>query len=351
MGCASSSPAVDQGEVKKSTAIEAQIEKERLRLKSEVKMLLLGTGESGKSTILKQMRVIHKGGFLDEERASYRDVLFANIVQGMVSIIEVLLELDWRLQSQNHEHGVFIEELDSDLRVEDTRVTVAILALWSDPAVKAIVDKRGKYQINDSVAYLFDSVERIMDPEYEPTDDDILRARVRTIGITETQFSVGKLSYRLFDVGGQRSERKKWIHCFEGVNVLLFLVAVSEYDQTLFEDESVSRMDEAMALFEATSNSRWFSTSSVVLFFNKIDLLEEKLPKSSLKAAMPRYAGDDLSFPQALEFFHQTFSALYTQKRPLYHHFVTATDTNLVKKVTDVVSDTVARNMMETYLL
>ena len=72
-----------------------------------------------------------------------------------------------------------------------------------------------------------------------PTDQDILRSRVKTTGITETTFRVGELTYRLFDVGGQRSERKKWIHCFENVTALVFLVSLSEYDQMLYEDESV----------------------------------------------------------------------------------------------------------------
>lgn len=74
---------------------------------------------------------------------------------------------------------------------------------------------------------------------YMPTDQDILRSRVKTTGITETTFQVGELTYRLFDVGGQRSERKKWIHCFENVTALVFLVSLSEYDQMLYEDESV----------------------------------------------------------------------------------------------------------------
>ena len=43
---------------------------------------------------------------------------------------------------------------------------------------------------------------------------------------------------RLFDVGGQRSERKKWIHCFEDVTAIIFCVAMSEYDQVLHEDET-----------------------------------------------------------------------------------------------------------------
>lgn len=48
-------------------------------------------------------------------------------------------------------------------------------------------------------------------------------------------------SHRIFDVGGQRSERKKWIHCFEGVTAVLFIVALSGYDCCLVEDkDSVS---------------------------------------------------------------------------------------------------------------
>lgn len=70
-----------------------------------------------------------------------------------------------------------------------------------------------------------------------PTDQDVLRARLRTTGITETHFDLGALQYRMFDVGGQRSERKKWIHCFENVNALMFLVAISGYDQCLAEDK------------------------------------------------------------------------------------------------------------------
>lgn len=85
----------------------------------------------------------------------------------------------------------------------------------------------------------FDSIDRIGDPRYVPSNQDVLRSRVKTTGITETVFVIGDLTYRMFDVGGQRSERKKWIHCFESVTAIIFLVAISEYDQTLVEDEAV----------------------------------------------------------------------------------------------------------------
>ena len=55
----------------------------------------------------------------------------------------------------------------------------------------------------------FDSIQRIGAANYLPTDQDVLRSRVKTTGITESHFQIGELKYKLFDVGGQRSERKK----------------------------------------------------------------------------------------------------------------------------------------------
>ena len=86
----------------------------------------------------------------------------------------------------------------------------------------------------------------------------------------------------MFDVGGQRSERKKWIHCFENVTAIVFLVAISEYDQVLAEDASMNRLQEALTLFDSICNSKWFTKTSIILFLNKIDLFAEKLPKNSL---------------------------------------------------------------------
>ena len=91
---------------------------------------------------------------------------------------------------------------------------------------------------SNPLSYSFcEDLDRIWDEAFVPTDQDLLRSRLRTTGITETIFDLGQLTYRMFDVGGQRSERKKWIHCFENVTCLLFLVAISGYDQCLVEDK------------------------------------------------------------------------------------------------------------------
>jgi guanine nucleotide-binding protein subunit alpha len=82
----------------------------------------------------------------------------------------------------------------------------------------------------------FGDIDRIFAPDWLPTDQDILRTRLRTTGINEARFDTGSLTYKMFDVGGQRSERKKWIHVFDNVQVVMFLAAISGYDQALVED-------------------------------------------------------------------------------------------------------------------
>lgn len=143
---------------------------------------------------------------------------------------------------------------------------------------------------HSSAPYFFDNVTRLAQPGYVPNDQDILRARVKSTGITELQLNIHGTVYRMCDVGGQRSERKKWyvclrrqlrpqtltlftttrINCFSDVQVLLFVLAISEYNQQLYEDESVSRISEATTLWQSIANSKWFTNASIILFLNKV---------------------------------------------------------------------------------
>jgi len=158
------------------------------------------------------------------------------------AILEAMPQLDISLSPQNDARRAVIlalpVQIEGDVLPRD--VADAIRGLWKDAGVKEAVRRSREFQLNDSAVYYFNAIDRMAAPGYLPTDQDILRSRVKTTGITETTFKVGELTYRLFDVGGQRSERKKWIHCFENVTALVFLVSLSEYDQMLYEDESVA---------------------------------------------------------------------------------------------------------------
>lgn len=123
----------------------------------------------------------------------------------------------------------------------------------------------------------FESIQRIGARDYVPTDEDIIRARVKTTGITEVKFNVRDMIYRVFDVGGQRSERKKWIHCFEGVQCLIFIVAISEYDQVgrfyssvcLLGYEEILTTCTAFLTFVCVINSTDFVRRRVNVSFNQ----------------------------------------------------------------------------------
>lgn len=192
-------------------------------------------------------------------------------------------------------------------------------------------------ETNKACSY-FDNIARIAAPDYMPNDQDVLRSRVKTTGITETTFIIGDLTYRMFDVGGQRSERKKWIHCFENVTTILFLVAISEYDQLLFEDETVNRMQEALTLFDSICNSRWFIKTSIILFLNKIDRFKEKLPVSPMKNYFPDYEGGD-DYAAACDYILNRFVSLNQHEtKQIYTHFTCATDTTQIRFVMAAVN-------------
>ena len=208
------------------------------------------------------MKLIHHGGYNEQERDSYKEIIYSNTIQSMryvtspsglpqtlicvpvySAILEAMPHLDIQLSPQNDARRSVVlslpGQIEGDIMPRD--VADSIRGLWKDPAVKEAVARSREFQLNDSAVYYFNAIDRMAAPNYMPTDQDILRSRVKTTGITETTFKVGELTYKLFDVGGQRSERKKWIHCFENVTALVFLVSLSEYDQMLYEDESVVR--------------------------------------------------------------------------------------------------------------
>ncbi|KAF9275899.1 guanine nucleotide-binding protein subunit alpha [Mortierella alpina] len=353
MGCCISQE--DKEGRSRNEAIENQLRRDRMQMRNEVKMLLLGAGESGKSTILKQMKLIHDGGYSKEEREAFKEIIFSNTFQSMRVILEAMDKMELPLHHEaNRNYAIIIMSLPPQIEGEymPHEVAVAVQNLWVDPNVQEAFQRSREYQLNDSAKYYFDSIDRIAKPNYVPTDQDVLRSRVKTTGITETRFVIGDLTYMMFDVGGQRSERKKWIHCFENVTAIVFLVAISEYDQLLFEDETVNRMQEALTLFDSICNSRWFVKTSIILFLNKIDRFKEKLPISPMRKYFPDYEGGD-DYDQGLQYILNRFVSLnLSDTKQVYAHFTCATDTNQIKFVMAAVSDIIIQsNLRECGLL
>jgi len=182
--------------------------------------------------------------------------------------------------------------------------------------------------------------------DYIPTEQDIFRIRVRTTGIVENAFEIDGNQFRMFDVGGQRNERKKWIHCFENVTAVLYVAAISTYDQVLYEDEKTNRMVEALNLFDEICNSKWFRETAMILFLNKRDIFAEKIQKVSLSVCFPDYQGDD-TYDAGIDFLMETFES--KNKNPdkqIYTHVTCATDTDNISKVFNAVKDIIIRKSL-----
>lgn len=343
MGCCQST---DQGGIVTNESIESQLRADKASMKNEVKLLLLGAGESGKSTIVKQMELIHNGSYSDTAKNGFKEVIFSNTIVSMRVILEAMSELGVSLgDDKNQAHVELIFQLPNPLNYTHLPSDVAwsLKQLWNDNGVKACFSRSREYQLNDSAAYYFDSIDRFAQVDYLPTDQDVLRSRVKSTGITETIFHVGKLTYRMVDVGGQRSERKKWIHCFENVTSIIFMVAINEYDQTLIEDDNMNRMHESFTLFDSVCNSKWFTNTAMILFLNKIDILRDKLLNSPVKHYFPEYAGMD-DFQSACDFFRNKFLELNrNEMKQIYTHFTCATDTKQIKFVMSAVNDIVVQ--------
>jgi len=220
---------------------------------------------------------------------------------------------------------------------------------WRDNGVRIWWNyHRGKCQISDSCAYFFDHIARIADPAYLPNVDDVIQCRVRTTGIVRNDFRVRNMRFEVVDVGGQRSERKKWIHCFECINSLIFVVAISEFDQKTFEDQTTNRIDEAHQLFLETVKSEWFVDTSIVLFLNKKDLFDEKIKYLSLKKYCPGFIGDETNPSDGYQYFERRFiGSLPPRKTPVYTHVTCLTDSKGFELIFKSNVDRLIRQVLE----
>jgi len=325
----------------KSKCIDHDLKKYANTLHNQVKLLLLCPGESGKSTVFKQMKIIQDmGGFSHQECLTFKSVIHANCISQMQVLINAAAHLQIQLGSEEAVRGS--ERLlqcqqqggCSDGSISNTGAQVELAGLikmlWADKGIQTVFGLRGKrFQLNDSAAYFFEHVDRISREDYVPTPDDVLRARIRSTGIEEAEFTFEKLTFTMVDVGGQRSERRKWIHCFEKVTAILFCAAMSEYDQTLREDSSQNRVAEALLLFDEVSNLI-FCNNTIILFLNKVDLFDEKITRIPLTECFPDYPGTTAE--EAKAYIKQHFLAHATNK-DVYVHFTCALNTDNIQIV------------------
>ncbi|KAH9034258.1 G-protein alpha subunit [Lactarius pseudohatsudake] len=346
MGHCASSARDDAGA--HSNLIDRQIEEDAKKYKRECKILLLGSGESGKSTIVKQMKIIHSNGYTSEDLFTFRLPIWNNLLQSAHAVVNALakfnLEPITAINRTNCERILAYQLATDDPNFFSPDIAQAIQDLWADEIISALMTSHSTdFYLMDSATYFFEEANRIAASNYLPSTDDVLRARIKTTSITETRFPMGQLSVHMVDVGGQRSQRNKWIHSFESVTSVVFVTALSEYDQVLLEEKSQNRMAESLVLFESVINSRWFLHTSIILFLNKIDVFKNKLPKVPLDKYFPEYTGG-ADVNKGTKYILWRFMQVNRTQLSVYPHITQATDSYNIRLVFAAVKETIVRN-------
>ncbi|KAG8845259.1 hypothetical protein FRB91_001916 [Serendipita sp. 411] len=236
-----------------------------------------------------------------------------------------------------------------------------MLALWHDPVVRQVL-RMGNVRLEDMPGFFLDDIERVTAPNYVPSDDDVLRARLKTLGVSEYTYAVDMLGegtvWTFYDVGGTRTQRAAWQPYFSHVNAMIFLAPISAFDQCLVEDRRVNRLEDSLLLFKSICKSPLLSTVNLILFLNKVDILKAKLQRGiQFSKYVKSYGERPNEYDSVSKFLRGKFAAIYREYTPktaskmFYLHMTSVTETGAMRGILCSVCDSIFRaNLQKTTL-
>lgn len=386
-GCSCLVSPEERSQARQNKIIDRELSIAKRRLRTTQKIVLLGAGESGKSTFLKQIQIIHGSGFDEKAKIEYRTQIYENIINGLSGLANGKndLKIAWynndsikKCQQFVYYYIKFMNEREKKEKVLDKKIEIdsrdfaqvspIIQDLWLEPGMQMAFERRREFPFFfvENLSYFMGNFERISQASYIPNADDILRCRRATTGINEIEIMIRNVPFVFVDVGGQRTQRQKWQQCFVDVTAILFLVSTSEYDEYLREDLLVNRFEESCRVFETLINYSYLKTVTFILFLNKHDLMKEKIKRSNIKNYCNDFRGDPQSLSDVERYFKQKFYGLRHRKTSrtreeqvngdgtttdIYSHFTTAIDTNNIKTIFESVRSMILERNCQAILL
>eukprot|EP01084_Bolivina_argentea_P035104 65115_1 len=320
-----------------SKTIDAKLkEKERLE-QSYDKLLFLGPGSSGKSTIFKQLQWLHGDGLQGYNESDIHALIkriHIQIISQMRDAIEHYLFEHVKNEPLTTAIATVRDSSDQTLTHE---LAESITYIWqNDERLKPIFRQNHSKKVLDETTECFwNDIDRIKAVDYIPTKADIMNIRNRTTGIIQKKFKICDRNFHIFDVGGQKSERKKWITCFHDVRAVVFVVGLSSYNEFMFENDHKNYMVDAMELFDKTIHHKMFVDTPIILFLNKNDLFMNRMNRITITdcPAFDDYASDPQDYEQVTAYIKTKFEDLNRNSRKIYTHFTCAMDDQNIKNV------------------
>jgi len=347
MGCVSSQEVVDDREFQ-NAMVERDLLQQQVQDLYNFKILLLGSGESGKSTIVKQLCLLHNKKQSKQELITIGDSLHQNVIDCMRALFEACERFGYDLDDETDYKTKALLQDWSDGKRLDPEIGELVQRLYNSNAVKRAYARRSEFWLLDSCNYYMKNLDRFCNPDFVPTEEDCVMARIRTTGIVESDLEQkfnnsiegepDTIKFKVVDVGGQRNERKKWMHCFDDVKAILFIVSLAGYNQVLFEDNTKIRLTEDLELFKDITSRKNFQNTPIFLFLNKKDLFETMIKEASLSHLFPEYDGPSDVQP-AIEFIQEQFRAQLPPGKSASIHVVTGVYRRDIKDAFKQVKD------------
>jgi len=210
------------------------------------------------------------------------------------------------------------------------------------------------------VVFFLDSIERVTALRYVPTDDDVLRARLKTLGISEHRFTLPAAGtmlshdWRIYDVGGARSLRAAWAPYFDhNLDAIIFLAPISGFDEVLSEDPSVNKLEDSILLWKHIIAHPLLQHTQIVLFLNKCDLLRAKLAAgTNFNNFVVSFGQRSNEYEAVTNYLRKKFAVLHKHHSPLprifYCHFTSVIDTKTTHHILLNVKDMVIRQNLQS---
>lgn len=337
---------------KESLEIEKELAEHKRTYGSHIKILILGGPSSGKSTIFKQMQIIHANGFkTEQELVQYRGLIDNNIRDIYLQLIHGARILGISLDPIDHllyEINDIYEPMSAEFGIRTTpELMEPLTSFWNSGEIQAIYKRRYEFELMDSTKYYLENLERISSVDYLPNEEDIVHSRKATVSINSISFEYTGVSLCMIDVGGQRSERKKWLPLFDDAKVVLFVIDLTGYAKKseesrmelhrfpkLFRDIGTDAFDMKVALkiFNEVAGASALANAVFLLFFNKVDLFKELLPQVNLQPCFSKFEGEN-DYDNTSKFICDKFIRAARPKKSVFPHFTTATNTENIKLV------------------
>ncbi|KAI9448616.1 guanine nucleotide binding protein, alpha subunit [Lactarius psammicola] len=222
-------------------------------------------------------------------------------------------------------------------------------ALWEDNAVREML-RRKKVRMEEEPGFFLNDIERIATRDYEPSDNDVIRARLRTLGVQEYSFWVEQTGHEwlMYDVGGTRSSRAHWYPYFDDMEAIIFLAPISSFDERLREDRRVNRLEDTYMLWQTLCSLQMLSKTQIILFLNKCDLLEQKLRAGvRVRTHVPSFGNRSNDVDTVKKYFQSHFKEIAKQHSPeprrFYVHLTSVIDTRSTAATLRTVEDGILR--------